>query len=92
MEAAKVLAKEGHPSKDPARGTTWSPSTPANCKSSTAIYPGTEADPKVQKRKSTRLDAWAPKNPAHSTGAELDERKPKCHRYGLAFNKLSGYF
>lgn len=47
MEAAKVLAKEGHPSKDPARGTAWSPSTPANYKSSTAIYPGTEADPKA---------------------------------------------
>lgn len=47
---------------------------------------------RLQEWKSTRLDAWAPENPAHSTRAELDERKQKCHRYGLAFNKLSGYF
>lgn len=49
METVKGLAEEeGHTSsKDPARDSIWSASTTANCRSSAAIYPGTEADPKA---------------------------------------------
>lgn len=68
METAKGLAEEGHPSKDPSRDSTWSASTPANCKSSTAIYPGTEADPKApgEEINTTRRLGTRKPSPQHS--------------------------